>query len=628
MWLLNTTTYRHHFEVSPANVLYATLSHVWDHKGEDSFQDIQTIHAAARATFATTPTDDDPELLAILRIQLSTKVVRCCDYARAKGLPYVWIDTCCINKTSSAELSEAINSMFDWYSFAEVCYVFLADVPSSEDPWGRLSAFRRSRWFGRGWTLQELIVPPHNIFLSRDWRMLGTKASLADVVKEVTGIDPDILLHSRPLHAVSVAQRMSWASQRETTRLEDEAYCLMGIFGVRLSIIYGEGRQAFIRLQEEILRRVPDQTLFLWGSLSTLSVGPAGQGDLPAVTRIQEDRLKASKSAYLLATCPTDFSKLAAEFAPLPLDTFTHIVGLPIPGPPQYVLTSYGMRATLPVLAIHFPESNVEVHLALLACRDRQGRLVALILSQILPSWMHLTGGYTFLPRPSHPISQEVSDIQSQLRERARQNDKQAASLEQELDSLRQVLRANSAHSTRHRVSHCVKVNAARHAPQYPRIALIDPAFFKLNDASGSHPHTIALRDICIPHQRLHTQSELSMLFRCPEETSKLSRPDRIGFVLPPWTLAHLDSHRVTVDVTIEGGETAPVYFPLSRPRPHCPNHLLQLHHSTTTIEVAVYNCSASGPNQSVHVVVSERGVPLQTQSPGKGHASRHRRRR
>ncbi|OSD01503.1 HET-domain-containing protein [Trametes coccinea BRFM310] len=247
MWLLDTTTYRLRFEQDPSHVSYTILSHVWDVATEQTYQVCTSSRRLVR--------------------ELNAKIRDACAYARSRGHRYIWIDTCCIDKTSSAELSEALNSMFDWYSYAEVCYVFLPDVEDDEDPAPSHSGFSCSLWFKRGWTLQELIVPRINIFLSRSWRMLGTKASLAKTIARTTGIDKDILLHKRPLHSISVARRMSWASDRETTRVEDEAYCLMGLFGIRMPTIYGEGRQAFVRLQEEILKRIPDQSLFAWGRL-------------------------------------------------------------------------------------------------------------------------------------------------------------------------------------------------------------------------------------------------------------------------------------------------------------------------------------------------------------------------
>ena len=162
-------------------------------------------------------------------------------------------DLCCIDKTSSAELSEAINSMYRWYQESGVCYAYLADVPPN--------AFSKSRWFTRGWTLQELIAPSTVIFLDQKWQEIGTKSSLQRVISEITGIPTDILLGG-DLEDASIAQRMSWASKRETTRVEDAAYCLMGIFSIHMPMLYGEGERAFIRLQEEIMRVSDDHSLF------------------------------------------------------------------------------------------------------------------------------------------------------------------------------------------------------------------------------------------------------------------------------------------------------------------------------------------------------------------------------
>ncbi|KAI1792682.1 heterokaryon incompatibility protein-domain-containing protein, partial [Ganoderma leucocontextum] len=224
-------------------VEYAIFSHTWDPKGEQSYQELRRIQDAYR-----------PE---------SEKVRRACAVARAHGHRLLWLDMCCIDRTSSAELSEAVNSMFRWYRDASVCYVFLSDE-GTEDPRDANSAFRHSRWFRRGWTLQELIAPRVVVFLSLDWRFLGTKASLAKVIKAVTGIDRRILLHRMRLDEVSVAKRMSWAAERKTTRVEDEAYSLLGIFDVNMPILYGEGQRAFVRLQEEIVKHIPDQSLFTW----------------------------------------------------------------------------------------------------------------------------------------------------------------------------------------------------------------------------------------------------------------------------------------------------------------------------------------------------------------------------
>lgn len=360
-------------------------------------QDVHIIHTAARSKFPDTLQDTDPRLLDAIRAWLSPKIRHCCDYARARGCAYLWIDTCCIDKTSSAELSEAINSMFTWYLQADVCYVFLYDVSASDDPSDPDSSFRRSMWFKRGWTLQELIVPSRNVFLSKDWRMIGTKTSLASVIAGVTGIDTSILLHTRQLHTVSVADRMAWAAGRETTRIEDEAYCLMGIFGVRLSVIYGEGSQAFVRLQEEIMRRIPDQSLFLWG------MEPQIYSCLwSSVESVPLNKLRGSKSAYLFGSSPMDFSR-SKGFSLIPLGTFSSMLGLPEASrPPLYTPSSYGVQTTFPVCTFTNvcpdigPDSDLKIQLAILACQDACGRVPALFLSEENSCSQHLIGGADF----------------------------------------------------------------------------------------------------------------------------------------------------------------------------------------------------------------------------------------
>ncbi|KAF4825699.1 Vegetative incompatibility protein HET-E-1 [Colletotrichum siamense] len=196
-----------------------------------------------------------------------------CRQACLDKLEWIWIDTCCIDKTSSAELSEAINTMFRWYQEAVVCYAFLADVPSDTTLDGR-SLFATSRWFTRGWTLQELLAPKRLEFYSREWTHLGTKSGLSQVLREITGVG-ESYLEGLDLSVASIAARMSWAAKRETTREEDRAYSLLGIFGVHIPLLYGEGGyNAFIRLQEELIRTTDDQSIFAWHSSSYDRTGP------------------------------------------------------------------------------------------------------------------------------------------------------------------------------------------------------------------------------------------------------------------------------------------------------------------------------------------------------------------
>lgn len=195
-----------------------------------------------------------------------------CRKARSDGFEWAWADTCCIDKVSTEnELSEAINSMFKWYQDAGRCYIYLSDViydrvdhesRRSVDHMG--SILRESLWFTRGWTLQELIAPKDGVFFDANWKRIGTKSSLAFVLSDITRINIDLLRNKRDLSFFSIAQKMSWAAFRKTTRTEDRAYSLCGLFDIKLPTIYGEGDEAFRRLQEMLMARSTDQSLFAW----------------------------------------------------------------------------------------------------------------------------------------------------------------------------------------------------------------------------------------------------------------------------------------------------------------------------------------------------------------------------
>ena len=248
-------------------IQYAIFSHTWapDDEQEISFDDIQS------GNFSRTSTG-------------WRKIRHCRRQAAQDGLEYAWIDTCCIDKRSSAELQEAINSMFHWYSRSNVCYVFLTDVSKAELDLEELAthenckhlkardrgvklidnAFTRSLWFSRGWTLQELLAPKHVHFYDKDWQLLGNKRSLQCWISRAAGIDGDILRGDYSLQQCSVAMRLSWAAGRETTRIEDRAYSLLGLFDVNMPMLYGEGQKAFMRLQEEIIKMNDDHSIFIW----------------------------------------------------------------------------------------------------------------------------------------------------------------------------------------------------------------------------------------------------------------------------------------------------------------------------------------------------------------------------
>ncbi|TGJ85007.1 hypothetical protein E0Z10_g3758 [Xylaria hypoxylon] len=245
--LINVTTkaLEHFVDDSKDPPPYAILSHTWGADDEEiSFQELQGSKKN--------------------RGLGQYKFDQCCSQAIRDGLSYVWIDTCCIDKTNSTELSEAINSMFKWYKNAQVCYAYLCDVDIGEDPQKPESSFWKSRWFQRGWTLQELLAPAAVTFYDTKWNELGTKHSLESPLFHITRIPEIYLLGNFPLHDASVAQRMSWAAGRVTKRKEDLAYCLLGIFGITMSMIYGEGAEAFMRLQKKIASRIGDDSILAW----------------------------------------------------------------------------------------------------------------------------------------------------------------------------------------------------------------------------------------------------------------------------------------------------------------------------------------------------------------------------
>lgn len=407
---------------------YAILSHTWGpEEDEVLFYDLSDL---TKATLKT----------GWLKIDYTRKE------ALRKGLEYVWIDTCCIDKSSSAELTEAINSMFKWYQKAAACYVYLYDVqyadqdepndpcptakqhvaahakskkkksPSSNErsdqptslhafaknstdsclneeendktddhylgdtvdhevgrdyredkrhPWSSLFqsdleqsqfesflprtiswpehveiAFRHSRYFTRGWTLQELLAPnpSHVYFFSAQWRYLGPLPWLRHLVGDITGIHASLLLeeHVRRLDAYSVAQRMSWASRRTTTRPEDVAYCLLGIFNINMPIIYGEGDKAFFRLQQEILRNSQDHSILAWKGSPRPRMG---------VTPPRTDHLlgRSISEAVTLGPCMGQYPLLAPN--PSYFELCGDIVSLPLDYNGAIQVSSVGIRA-------------------------------------------------------------------------------------------------------------------------------------------------------------------------------------------------------------------------------------------------------------------------------------------
>ncbi|KAI9056709.1 HET-domain-containing protein [Trametes sanguinea] len=345
---------------NPSEVCYAILSHTWrprEEGGEQSYQDVLKIQATAAEELrgTTVPGRDAtptplPSILS--RPELSDKIKNFCAVARNAGYDLAWADACCIDQSSSAELSEAINSMYEWYRTADVCYAYLADVSDGDKPKLPDSQFRASRWHTRGWTLQELVAPRRVVFLSSSWRVIGTKFGLAVALQEITGVHLPILLNNDTVRRASVAQRMSWAADRETTRVEDIAYCLLGLFGVYMAPIYGEGHNAFRRLQEEIVKNVPDHTIFAWGTHVTLSVDPTSQDILVDPDEDSVERVQSGAS--LLASSPRAF-KNASDIVKALLFDVEDLAGAPRQSflwSTHCVFTPHGVTLTLPCVSV------------------------------------------------------------------------------------------------------------------------------------------------------------------------------------------------------------------------------------------------------------------------------------
>ncbi|KAH9920841.1 uncharacterized protein BXZ73DRAFT_104577 [Epithele typhae] len=287
--------------------------------------------------------------------QLAEKIQKACEIARNHGFRYIWIDTCCIDKTSSAELSKAINSMYNWYRCSKACYAYLVDVDDREDP-------HYYHLLGSIWFRLEVI---------------GTKHQLADFIAGRTRINAKILRHESTLTDVCVAERMLWASRRQTTEEEDKAYCLIGIFGVHLTPIYGEGQHAFTRLQRAILEQIPDQSIFAWGIRPSFPLSlnkPLQRRQMTVATSVQ---VSGYQSSYLLAASPLDFD-CSLDIISIPLHTLSLRLGIHVTYP-DYTTTSYGMRTSFPLLPF-YDDNGAELMLAFLACVDVTGRLIALVL--------------------------------------------------------------------------------------------------------------------------------------------------------------------------------------------------------------------------------------------------------
>ena len=373
MWLLRADTFELHEFVDPAHAPpYAILSHTWGEQ-EVSFKDVQDIAVAqSKIGFA--------------------KIGFLCQQANRDGMEWAWVDTCCIDKSSSAELSEAINSMFAIYEQAVRCYVYMEDVgeevvnlSDDMDPHGildggsgsladehhamlsPLKVFCKSRWFTRGWTLQELLAPPAIQFRNRHWGLVGSLQGLLLTVSRVTRIDHGVLLGRRSIESCCIAEKFSWAAYRVTTRIEDLAYSLLGICGINMPLLYGERSNAFKRLQEELIRTSEDRSIFAWhgsGRQRTRLVFQNGRPVAETQAAIQSVQNQSLLPCKLLASSPAAFADCGNVAMPeLSLRSVTPMTAM------GFDWTKSGIRAQLPLLPVGAEsKAAFPLFIALLGC--------------------------------------------------------------------------------------------------------------------------------------------------------------------------------------------------------------------------------------------------------------------
>ncbi|KAI3329481.1 HET-domain-containing protein [Ustulina deusta] len=395
---------------------YAILSHTWGDE-EVSLGDMKSDATASQ-------------------LKGYEKIAATCRIAQEQGLDYAWVDTCCIDKSSSAELSEAINSMFAWYRDAAVCYAWLSDYAQDaafnltdeavlasfesreaiaeqgrgfSDPPPLTSkeldmrnhigqSLRKCRWFSRGWTLQELIAPKQVEFYDRDWTCFGSKAQLAPILSWITGVDPGVL-KGRSLDQVLVGRRMSWAANRQTRRVEDMAYCLLGIFDINMPLLYGEGDKAFSRLQEEIIRSSNDLSIFAW---------TAALGDKRSFRSIWASSPNEFRSCQFLVKATLEWN-----------------------GRGEYSITSRGLRTTDMIRTVRGEASRKGSYFLPLDCVDaREKKSIRFVsLEQYGPSlfarrkpWLYDTvvdidvSQAARLPQPQYICCREGPDFEAMVR--------------------------------------------------------------------------------------------------------------------------------------------------------------------------------------------------------------------
>ncbi|KAI6106317.1 heterokaryon incompatibility protein-domain-containing protein [Pisolithus croceorrhizus] len=367
---------------------YAILSHRWGSDSEVSYEEMTGLMKMGK--------EDREEVRQRRGYQ---KIIKSCEQAKKDGYNWLWIDTCCIDKRSSAELTEAINSMYRWYRNSQICYVYLNDVNKSEFPTEQdFSLFSKSNgwpeWFSRGWTLQELIAPRNAEFFNKDWVSIGSKEGLMSTLTAITRI-PKVVLSDEGIlrnrveisKRLRVAQIMSWAAERETTRVEDRAYSLLGLFDVNMPMLYGEGSKAFQRLQLEIIRVSSDHSIFAWNPKGRFGLHSSVLADHPGCFRgchdIQEvypNLFEKELERYIQwrgLQVATNWNKLTGlQRGAASTQLF------------RFDVANLGIQVSLPVIrVIPLPPrddtNNPECYMALLPCYDRYGKLFTINLQSI-----------------------------------------------------------------------------------------------------------------------------------------------------------------------------------------------------------------------------------------------------
>ena len=293
MWLLSTVRAELHEFPNPRNIPpYATLSHIIDGK-EESFNDLKRLHKEC-ASDGQIPRD-----------LVSEKIRESCELAFRDNLHWIWIYPCCMDESSQAERKEVINSMFSIYEHSRVCYAYIRTMYANRPVPHDSGQFFTLAWLGESWTLQALL------FVSCDWKVLGDRSQFAEPLAIAIEVSKDVLLLNAKVADARVSRRMSWAKGQRSALPEGHAYSLLGIFSVRLRLDYGEGGPtAFYRLQKEIMKTLPDNTLFTWGDGTNNATKVLSNRPLSSTASEGSCTYHSDPCAYLFTPSPAPFGSL------------------------------------------------------------------------------------------------------------------------------------------------------------------------------------------------------------------------------------------------------------------------------------------------------------------------------